>query len=304
MSLFIDDATIQNMMRADIERFLSESRYTDATAAGYRYELERLATWMSENHELPESLTVTLLNKYLRAHGWANNTQRHAGFAAKAFLKWMYGAGHPALLARLPRDNSSPGRYLTETQLDALLALFDTTKPIGWRNLSTISLMVEAGLRASEVCRLDLKHINLDEHKFDVLAKGQKWRPGVYSDATAYMLDVWLTAREKIAARGCSMVFVGIGGNTPGKPMTSAGLRANFACYGAKLGTIIRLSPHDLRRTMAMLLTKNGAPSRLVQKLGGWEDIRQVERYTRNLEPEQIDRYSPVNRSSSIQLFK
>lgn len=86
--------------------------------------------------------------------------------------------------------------------------------------------------------------------------------------------------------------------------MTPGGLRAIFRKFGWRVNSILKLSPHDLRRTMAMLLTKNGAPSRLVQELGAWDDIRMVERYTRNLEPDQIDQYTPLGTQRVNGLFK
>lgn len=82
-------------------------------------------------------------------------------------------------------------------------------------------------------------------------------------------------------------------GKTPGQKMTRHGLRKLFSYWG-KAADVGRLSPHDLRRTMATLLTEAGAPSRLVQELGGWSDIRMVERYTRAIQPSQIEKYSPI----------
>lgn len=144
-----------------------------------------------------------------------------------------------------------------------------------------LALMVETGIRESEVCRLELDHINLEGQHFDVLAKGRKWREGVFSKITAVYLDIWIAARKSYAAPGCPCLFVSVNGKTKGKGMTPGGLRANFRKFGDR-ANIGKLSPHDLRRTMATLLIQNSAPTRLVQILGGWADIRMVERYTRN----------------------
>jgi integrase len=81
--------------------------------------------------------------------------------------------------------------------------------------------------------------------------------------------------------------------------MTPGGLRANFRKYGIR-SEIGALSPHDLRRTMATLLVDAGAPTRLVQELGAWSDVRMVERYTRNLKADQIEKYSPLVRSMKL----
>lgn len=47
---------------------------------------------------------------------------------------------------------------------------------------------------------------------------------------------------------------------------------------------------------MAVLYTEAGLPTRTLQELGGWSDIRLVERYTRKLSvrAQTVERHSPV----------
>jgi len=288
-------------MLEDVDHFLYESNYTESTQAGYAYHLFRFANWIGECGLQVTDISASLLNTYLKSQGWGNNTQRQAGNAVKSFMRWRYGQ-HSVLSLKLPKDNAGPGRHLNEKQLEDLMASFDTTKPAGWRDLSMIALMAETGIREREICRLNLKYLDLRSRRFTVMAKREKWREGVFSSITARYLDVWLDARRRYVKPGVTEVFVGVNGKTQGCKMTPGGLRKNFRKYGARVDSILRLSPHDLRRTMAMLLTQNGAPSRVVQELGGWEDIRMVERYTRSLKPGQIDRYSPLVRSMGIPL--
>ncbi len=282
-------------MLNDVDRFLNDSTYSAATKASYAYTLKRFAEWLDRCGLQPEDVTPYVLRQFLSDHKWSDNMKRLYGNAIKSFFRWRYGETHPALPTLLPRDNASPGRSLEQDEVDRLLASFDTMTPLGWRDLSIVALMLETGLRASEVCRLDLRHLDVRRGKLQVLVKGNKWRETTFSEDTAHYLDVWLTVREEIAYPDVTTVFVGIKGKTPGKPMTASGLRANFRRYGENFD-IGRLSPHDLRRTMATLLTENGAPTRLVQQLGGWNDIRMVERYTRRLKPKDIERWSPISR--------
>jgi len=56
------------------------------------------------------------------------------------------------------------------------------------------------------------------------------------------------------------------------------------------------VSPHAFRRAFACISTKAGAPSRVVQKIGRWDDIRMVERYTKALQAGKLYRqYSPAD---------
>lgn len=205
--------TIKVMLK-DIDQFLNASNYSETTSYSYEYHLFRLANWLDECHINPADLSAPLLGIYLRGQGWANNTRRQAGNAAKAFLRWRYGGSHPTLSLKLPKDNSGPGRYLTQRQLEDLLGSFDTTQVLGWRNLTMLALMAETGIREREICRLELDYLNLDDRRFYVMSKRGKWREGVYSDVTASYLDVWLSARKGVAKAGETHVFISVNGKT------------------------------------------------------------------------------------------
>jgi site-specific recombinase XerD len=286
-------------MLEDVDEFLDCNDFSQATNNTYAYHLKRFADWIGDCGLIVECLTGQLLKTYLNSQKWKPNTQRAAGNAAKTFLRWKYGKDHPALRLKLPRDDAAPGRSLEQSQLDRLLASFDTTKAAGWRDLSIIALISETGLREAEICMLELGHLNLEGHRLNAYVKGRKWRPCVFSDITACYLDIWIGARGKYAVSKCPYVFVSVNGKTKGRHLTPGGMRANFRKMGIK-SEIGKLSPHDLRRTMATLLIENGAPTRLVQILGGWEDIRMVERYTRNLKAESIEEFSPVVKSMRL----
>lgn len=277
-----------------IDAFLLESGYADSTRESYRYALTRLSDWLEEHTLTVDELTVEAYDLFLNGHNWSNNMRRLYASAIRKFLQWLQGnREHPIFEIKLPKDDSLPGRSLDAQALRDLLASFDTSTPLGWRDLAMAALLAETGLRASEICRLELSRLDMRNQRFTVLAKRQKPREGIFSEDTARFLEIWLGERKKIALRGTKTVFVSIGGKRPGTSMTKDGLRSLYRKFGEKAG-LGQLSPHDMRRTMAMLLTEADAPSRLVQKLGGWDDIRMVERYTRQLKPQQIDRYSPV----------
>ena len=75
--------------------------------------------------------------------------------------------------------------------------------------------------------------------------------------------------------------------------MTPSGLRVAFRYMGKRAG-LAAFSPHDMRRAFATMAHRLGAPSRLVQVAGRWEDLRMVARYTPSLTAEDFDPYSPV----------
>lgn len=278
-----------------IENFLQEGNYSPATKESYRYALKRVAKWLEQNNLTFDDMTLAIYRRFINANNWAGNSQRMYGASLRAFYKWLGKPDHPIFTERLPRDTAAPGRVLDLNQLRDLLASFDTTTVIGWRNLAMVALMAETGLRATEICRLEVQNVDLQQNRFTAQVKGKKgekrYREGVFSHDVARFLAMWMGERANIAKKGVKFLFVSIGGTRHGTQMTRGGLRAIFRRFGEQ-AQIGKLSPHDMRRTMALLLTEEGAPTRLVQVLGGWEDIRLVERYTARLQAKQIDRYS------------
>ena len=158
-----------------------------------------------------------------------------------------------------------------------------------------LMLMIDTGLRASEVCSLTLSKLNMEERSFRVKIKGGGWGTGVFTETTKKWLEEWIRLREKIARPKVQNVFVSVKGIKPGTAITRDGLRSIFRKLGQRsdLGLI---SPHDMRRTFATLAIRNGAPTRLVQVAGRWRNIREVERYTRAIRAEDIAPYSPIGR--------
>lgn len=281
-----------------INTFLEEAAYAASTKASYRYALTRFAQWLDDTGLTFDDVSLAVYKRFLNSGDWANNSRRMYGAALRAFYKWLGRPDHPIFSEPLPRDDAAPGRVLELDALRDLLASFDTTTAQGWRNLAMLALLAETGLRASEICRLELARVDLRQRKFTVQVKGKhkgekRWREGIFSEDVARFIEVWLAERPNIAKKECKSLFCSVGGSRRGTQMTRDGLRVLLRKYGKK-ANIGKLSPHDMRRTMAVLLIEQGAPTRLVQVLGGWDDIKMVERYTATLRPSQIDRYSPL----------
>jgi integrase len=104
-----------------------------------------------------------------------------------------------------------------------------------------------------------------------------------------------LDVRGRVASASVRTVFVSLGGTRPGSPLSPRGLGKICKSLGSRAG-LAELSPHDLRRSFAHLALRYGAPTRTVQIAGRWEQLRQVETYSRDLALDDFDPYSPVAR--------
>lgn len=272
-------------MSTEIDAFLSSHRFSTATKSTYRYVLERLT--LEPFREWSASQLLNWVNK----KSWGNSMQYVALCASKKFIAWACGAGHPALSARLKRVKSKKGRALDLRQCLDLLSSFDTSAPIGARDLALAALAIDTGLRASELARVQLADVDLSRRTLQVLVKGGAWSFAVFSDETAMYIDHWLAFRKP--ADGVGALFVSLRDNkTHGRALTRHGMKAIFKRWGKNLG--ITLSPHDARRTFGNVTAKLGAPTAVTMAAGRWESFESFRRYQQEITAQAITPWLPV----------
>jgi site-specific recombinase XerD len=215
--------------------------------------------------------------------------------ALRSFYKFIGSTASDYL--PMPTPKTRLQRTLTFEQSLAVLSANDSSTPIGKRNVALLSVGLDTGLRASEICRLEMTKVDLHQRVLYVVVKGGNEEPGLFSLETANYLSAWFAERERIAQ--CNRAFVSFELHCTGQPLTTAGLRCLFRRIGEKAG-LDAFSPHDLRRTFATLQTRLGAPSRQSQVWGRWHDLKLFERYTQALIVPDIAEYDPYSVVSGV----
>lgn len=293
----------------DIQQFIEDQNYSRSTARSYRYYIKRFDRYLrSQGVKSDAEVQPEDLRDFIQSNDWAPNTQTVVYNALVGYFRWKYGESHPALKWKPRRgDTVRLLRYLNADELRFILGwLRGQGTDAAVRDEAMIALMADTGLRVSEVCRLQLSTVDLVRRKLTVQIKGGRAGEAVYSENTQNRLQSWLDVRARVirrcanryAERGVDYlrpveVFISTGGNTPGRKMTREGVKKNFLLIGQRSG-FGKFAPHDLRRTFAMVATRNGAPTRVVQAAGRWRSIDMVERYTRFIEPEDLEEYFPM----------
>src|SRR3990172_3160225 len=272
-------------MNDDLSNFLASFPYAESTRRTY---LDILSRIFAMSQDIANMSAPNLL-KILNESGWGNSRQCVALAAIQKFLTWKYGQAHPALAAKIKRFRGKPQRALTPEVALKLLASFDPYTSKGARDLAICTLALDTGLRASELCRLQLSDTDLDRRVLQVVVKGGQWAAAVFSAQTAEHIRRWLNYRKPTKGQG--FLFA----NTfTGKGITPEGLNQIVRQWGLHIG--IKLSPHDLRRSFAMLATElMGAPERILMEGGRWSNSDMIQRYTRTLKLEAMRKYLPVS---------
>ncbi len=273
-----------------INEWLDVSGYSSTTLSSYRGTLERITREIGPL----DHLSATQLNNWIKQHNWASTTEWNAFCAIRAYLRWAFGEGHPALRLKIKRKKPPVQRTVTLPQATRLLSIFNRGTIKGRRDLVIAMLALDTGLRSAELCRVEVRYLDLHERTAFVTVKGGEIGEAVYSEETAKAIQRWLVDRESIAAKNVRTLFISISGKTKGYPLTTGGLRAEMRKWARQAGLPAGLSPHDFRRGFATISTQRGAPSRIVQVAGRWKNIAMVEHYTRIISPGDMDPWFPV----------
>src|ERR1700726_357581 len=146
-----------------------------------------------------------------------------------------------------------------------------------------LSLSYGCGLRAGEVVRLKIKHIDSAQKIIRIeQSKGRKDRNVMLSSETLALLRQWWKARPSWHDAGTPLeeggLFPGLG---RGKPMTTRQLNRLFHEAADAAGIRKGVTLHALRHSFATHLLEDGTDIRFIQALLGHDKLDTTARYTR-----------------------
>jgi integrase/recombinase XerC len=179
--------------------------------------------------------------------------------------------GAPRVPERLPR-------YLTVAELEALLAVPDTSTPLGLRDRAVVEVLYAAGLRVSELVGLDLAGVDLAQAQVRVVGKGSKERIGLLGRPAVKAVRAYLeTGRPALLGRQpTDALWL----NHRGGRLTVRGVALMLEKAGISAGIRTPVSPHLLRHSFATHLLDGGADLRVVQELLGHASLATTQIYT------------------------
>ena len=146
-----------------------------------------------------------------------------------------------------------------------------------------LSLSYGCGLRAGEVVRLKVKHIDSAQKIIRIeQSKGRKDRNVMLSSETLALLRQWWKARPSWHDAGTPLeerwLFPGL---RRGKPMTTRQLNRLFHEAANAAGIRKGVTLHALRHSFATHLLEDGTDIRFIQALLGHDKLDTTARYTR-----------------------
>ncbi len=184
----------------------------------------------------------------------------------------------PVRLIDLPKSGLKLPDVLSVAEVNLILNIPDTGKPLGKRNAAMLELLYAAGVRVSELVNLKLLDVNLEACFVRVLGKGSKERVVPIGMCAKEKIDDYINiARARLLKNRISRyLFVA----RAGKPMTRQGFWKILKQYAQQAGIKKKITPHSLRHSFASHLLEGGADLRAVQIMLGHVDISTTQIYT------------------------
>jgi len=253
-----------------------------------RRTLETLATWAAKHgHHAWRDLGLLELTNFLadqKARGLEASSQRIGIVHLKIFFRFLvhrrYLDADPAEPLLAPRTASHLPETLHAQHIVTLLDSIDTTVPLGRRDLAILELFYASGLRLTEICKVRLETLDLDDGFIRVTGKGNKTRiipvGGRALEAIGHYLDNERPNLLSSKKKSPSEIFLSIRGG----PLSPDRVRQIVKQRAAHAGIEQNVYPHLLRHSFATHLLEGGADLRVIQELLGHADIATTQIYT------------------------
>lgn len=301
---------IQLRLSQALEGFFLELRarqLSPGTISDYRNACNKLVAWVDDDpfmHEI-EADTIKELLHHLgstpqKARGAVARKAQplskksllniHTGLSALWTWAMREGVVEVHILHEIPRPKPEKRTIvpLTRNEVVALLEACHATKgyfqkgawcanarPTELRDQAIIRALVDTGMRASELCDLNIGDFDMPNHRLVVFGKGSKERVLSIGDRTAKAIWLYLTKDRPPKLRADDPLFATDDGSGP---LNRRALGLLLAGLGERAG-IADVHPHRFRHTFAITYLRNEGDIYSLQMMLGHTTFDMVRRY-------------------------
>ena len=205
----------------------------------------------------------------------------------RRFCPWLVVEGEvdkaPTEGIEIATAPDKPVPILTDADITALIKTCAVgrgrpgtfARPIffGRRDEVILRLLLDTGVRVSELCGLTLEDVDLDREVAYVMGKGSRPRAVPFGARTGQAIDRYLRVRALHARASSPKSLLGLRG-----PMTVDGVREVLEVRSRQAG-VEGVHPHRFRHTFAHRWLVGGGQERDLMMLAGWRSDEMLSRY-------------------------
>jgi integrase/recombinase XerD len=273
---------VDRHIEAFLEMLAAERGAARNTLMAYQADLEDFGAFATARGRSAAACDAAVLQAYmggLQRAGLAARTAARRLSALRQFHRFLLRDGvradDPTTLLDAPRLPKTLPKYLTEREVDSLLAACE--RFAGRRGavaLAALEVLYATGLRVSELLSLPRRALAGDASVLLIRGKGGKERIVPLSDRAKQAAAALVALQEKEAR----YLFPGRDGN---RALTRQAFFLLLKRVALEAGIDpARISPHVLRHSFASHLLARGADLRSLQLLLGHADIATTQIYT------------------------
>jgi integrase/recombinase XerD len=274
----------EDILRRFLDYLSVEKGLSPNTIRSYSLDLAKLFLFFRKEKISWLKASEGDLIKFIHQHSRANLSPRSLArliSSTRSFYRFLVLDG---LIAKSPATNLSTPKlwldlpkFLTEQEVQNLLAQPEGKNIRGIRDKAMLELLYATGLRVTELVSLKLKDLNLEQVYVLCQGKGGKERIVPFGHSAQDALREYLQrARPKFLKKEDPTLFL----SSRGKAFTRQGFWKMLKGYGRKAGLEKKISPHVLRHSFATHLLERGADLRSVQLMLGHSQITTTQIYT------------------------
>ncbi len=269
----------QNYLR--LERGLSKN-----TIENYTFDVEKLVLFLNQKEikVSPIQISEETLQQFIYEMASQVNPRSQSRLISglKSFFNFLifedYRNETPLELIEVPKTGRKLPDTLSTTEIDALIAAIDLSKPEGERNKAMLETLYSCGLRVSELITLKISDLFFEEGFVKVTGKGNKQRFVPVGTSTVKYITIYVNQIRKdipVQKGFEDTLFL----NRRGKQLTRAMIFTIIKNLAIVINLQKTISPHTFRHSFATHLLENGADLRSIQLMLGHESITTTEVY-------------------------
>jgi site-specific recombinase XerD len=271
------------------------------TLRWYEHKLRIFVEWCEVTGEAKETedLQAVTFSRFLThleetgstQYGRMRSSYTRRGYA-QVFRQWTAyltanGLAAPMHIVRIRADIKIIQTF-TDEHLKALFkaATQEKSEKLVARDHAILSLLLDTGIRASELCGLKLDQIEYDRTQsyLHVYGKGRKEREVAFGSRTKKALAMWVNRyRMKPTTRDPGYVFT----NDRNDPLTPDGLdqmlyRLRDRAGGPEAFPGVRVSAHTFRHTFAVRSLERGVDVYTLSRVLGHTSVTTTQEYLKD----------------------
>jgi integrase/recombinase XerD len=269
-ALHLDDPLVRDITSVDIEEFLSLQSVSNKSLLNYYIGLSAFWTWCVANE-------IAARHVVRKIKPPKPETKAVIPFT-EAEIKAILGAAE-----RSRSYHSQIGRSISNVNHFAD------------RNRAMILLLLDTGLRATELCKLQIRDVDLKTRTVTTMGKGRKQRYVPISSRTSQAIWRYIT-RFREGNADTEPLFLSSGKY----PMSRDRLAHTLSDIGDRAG-VKNSHPHRFRHTFAVNYLRNGGDVYTLQAILGHSTLEMVRKY---LALAQVDLENAHRKASPVENWK